>query len=421
MPEIIAVVIGLVVGFILGSLVARARAGKSAVDQRVDLETRLARAEAELAAARRESDAKLGVLENARKQLEESFKALASDALRANSESFVGHARTQMEALMSRADGSLEKRREAIEKLLTPIGEVLKRYEQQLREVEKERGESYVDLRRQVTSLMEHESRLQAETHNLVNALKLPQVRGRWGEMSLRRTAELAGMVRHCDFTEQVTIKETGQRPDMIVHLPAGREIVVDSKVSLHAYLAAIEAATEEESEAHLKDHARQVRAHMTSLASKEYAKQFEKAPDFTVLFMPGESFFSAAVRVDPKLIEDAMDRGVIIATPTTLVALLHAVAHGWRQAQMEENARMICEEGRQLFERTRVLLEHFADIGPALRRAVEKFNDAAGSLTARFVPSARRLKELGAGSSKDLPALEPVDQTPQSPDVEEE
>jgi len=411
-------ILGLVLGGVLGFLAGYALTSKRAADQRVDLESRLARSAAELDASRRESEANLAVLRDAQKQFEETFKALAGDVLRANSESFLAHARSRMEILLAQADSGMEKRREAVEKLITPLGETLKRYEAFLHEIEKERGQAYGDLRGQVKALMSDQQRLQKETANLVNALKLPQVRGRWGEMTLRRTAELAGMVERCDFTEQVTLPESRLRPDMIVHLPGGREIVVDSKVSLTAYLEAIESAEEESRKRAFADHARQVRDHMMRLSAKEYAKQLDKAPDFTVLFLPGEPFFSAAVQSDPNLLEDSLKRGVIIATPTTLIALLWAVSYGWRQAQVEENARKITEEGRELYDRTRVLMEHFAAVGPALQKAVDKYNEAAGSLTARFIPSARRLKDLAAANAKDIPAMEPVDQAPRLPDA---
>jgi len=416
--DIGALILGLVLGGVVGFLIAHVLTSRRASDRRVDLESRLARAEADRDASRRESETNLAVLRDAQKQLEETFKALAADALRANSESFLAHARSRMEILLAEADGGMEKRREAIEKLLTPIGETLKRYEAFLHDIEKERGQAYGDLRGQVKTMIADQQRLQKETANLVNALKLPQVRGQWGEMTLRRTAELAGMVERCDFTEQATLAENRLRPDMIVHLPADREIVVDAKVSLKAYLEAVESPDEKTRNRAFADHARQVRNHMMQLSTKEYARQLDKAPDFTVLFLPGEPFFSAAMRSDPNLLEDSLKRGVIIATPTTLIALLWAVAYGWRQAQVEESARRIAIEGRELYDRTRILLEHFAAVGPALGKAVEKFNDAAASFETRFAPSARRLKELAAPEANDLPELKPVDQTPRPPDA---
>jgi len=416
--DIGALILGLLLGGLVGFLAGHVLTSKRAGERRVDLEARLARTAAERDASRRESETNLAVLRDAQKQSEETFKALAGDALRANSESFLAHARSRMETLLAQADGGMEKRREAIEKLLAPLGETLKRYEAFLHEIEKERGQAYGDLRGQVKAMIADQQRLQRETANLVNALKLPQVRGQWGEMTLRRTAELAGMVERCDFTEQVALPGNRLRPDMIVHLPGGRDIVVDSKVSLTAYLAGIEATEEEAHTRAFADHARQVRDHMMRLSGKEYARQLDKAPDFTVLFLPGEPFFSAAAQSDPDLLADGLKRGVIIATPTTLIALLWAVAYGWRQAQVEENAKKIAEEGNRLYERTRVLLGHFTAIGPALKGAVNKYNEAAASLEKRFTPSAKRLKDLAASASEDLPEIVPIEESPHPPDA---
>ena len=413
MTEILApLILGAVIGFALGFMVAWVRSSKAATEQRVALETQLAQTAAERDAAKRNSDAQLKLMEDARARLEGTFKALASDALRANSEMFIHQARAQMELLFKQADGNLEKRREAIEGLLRPMSDSLKRYEQQVREIEGARKEAYGGLQNQVASLMK-------ETANLVNALRQPHVRGRWGELTLKRAVELAGLAEHCDFSEQVSLKtdEGSIRPDMIVHLPADREIVVDAKVPLDAYLAAAESADEEARDRNMRRHAHQVRAHMGRLASRDYARQFEKAPDFTVLFLPGEAFLSVAARHDPTLIEDGMKRGVIIATPTTLVALLRAVAHGWRQAQVEENARKISAEGQELYRRIVKLWEHLASMGNALRRAVDSFNDATGSLKRRLEPSARKLRELAAPSAEELPDLEPVDLMPHLPE----
>ncbi len=406
MSEILALVIGAILGAALGYLIARVRLSSRAVAAEVDLEKRLTAATTELEAARRETAARLAWVEEARKRLEESFKALAGDTLRANSDSFLKLARGQIETLVTRADGSMKD-------LLKPMADTLKRYEDGLRSVEKDRQGAYAALREQVTNILRSEAELRKETVNLTQALKLPQVRGQWGEMTLHRTAEIAGMAEHCDFAEQVTLKESRQRPDMVVHLPGGREIVVDSKVSLLAYLDAIDASTEEEREKKLAEHARQVRSHMMSLASKGYAAQFENAPDFVVLFLPGEAFFSTAVHCDHMLIEDGMARGVILATPTTLVALLRAVAHGWRQTQLEENAKRISVEGHELYKRIGTLLDHLDGIGTGLRNAVARYNNAVSSINLRFIPSARRLKELGATDAAALDDLDPVDETP--------
>ena len=410
MTEIIALIIGIAVGAALGFVIAWARSHAS-----------IARITSELDASRRETDEKLSVLADARKAFEETFKALAGETLQTNSESFMRLARTQMESLMTQADGNLAKRHVEIEKLLTPMGDTLKRYQESLRKMEQERSKDHGDLRSHVISLSQAQHQLREETLKLVNALKLPQVRGQWGEMTLRRTAELAGMAEHCDFTEQVSIESSRQRPDMVVHLPGGREIVIDAKVSLSAYLAAIDASVDDERERLLAEHAKQVRKHMVALAAKDYARQFDTAPDFTVLFLPGEAFFSTAVHFDPNLIADGMKNNVIIATPTTLVALLRAVARGWQEAKVEENAREITAVGRELYERVRILWEHFAKVGHALKTTVDRYNDVTGSLRSRLEPQAKRLKDLSAGDRPALAELPPVDQTPRIPEAETE
>jgi len=408
MAEVLALVsVGLVVGFLAGLAVGWARAGRIRLEK--------ARLEARLESAESHAQEKVGLLNEARARLEETFKALAAETLRSNSESFIGLARSQMEALLAQADGNLERRREAIEKLLRPLSESLARYEQNLREVEKARNEAYAALRTQITGLIQSQETLRQETNNLATALRSPQTRGRWGELTLRRAVELAGMQEHCDFTEQVSLRTDDGlfRPDMVIHLPADREIVVDSKVPLEAYLEAVEAQSEEERLRGLTRHASEVRAHMERLASKEYGRQFRRAPEFTVLFLPGESFFSEAVKRDPSLLEDGIKRSIIIATPTTLIALLKAVAHGWRQARLEENARRISDTGRELHARIGSFVDHLAGVGAALRRAVENYNKAVGSLERRVVPAARRLRELGATSAPEISAPEAVDRVP--------
>ncbi len=417
--------IGLVIGLVIGYLAALAlRRGNSAEAAALrQAEAQQARLEAELAAARREAQEKLALLADARTRLEESFRAMAGETLKANSESFAALARAQLEAVLAQEESNLEKRREAIEKVMAPLGESLRRYEEQIKSLEKERGQSYHELRQQTISLAEGQEKLRKETGNLVNALRQPQVRGRWGELTLRRVAELAGMINYCDFFEQVSVNtpEGRQRPDMIVRLPAGREVVVDSKVSLSAYLDALAADTEEEREKRLVQHAAQVRAHMNRLASKEYTKQFEKAPEFIVLFIPGESFLTAAVQRDLLLIEEGLESNVIIATPSTLVALLKAVEHGWRQASVEENARKISLAGAELYERLAVVTKYYADLGGALHRALDCYNRASASLNTRLLPSARRMKELGATSAPEIEPPEPLDCLPKGPEEEKQ
>ena len=408
------ILFGMILGVAFGYMMAWVFCAKRSAEQRLELEKNLAKTTAELEAEKNTSQAKLAVLNNAQAEFEEKFKALAADTLRDNSELFLSQTRSRLETVMKESDGNMSK-------LLQPLADALQRYEKQIHTIENAREEAYGGLKSQVNSLMQAQQALQKETGNLVNALTRPQVSGQWGELTLRRTVELAGMSEYCDFFEQVSIDGGRLRPDMVVHLPGGREIVVDAKTPLNDYKSAAEATSDEAREKYLNEHARKTRSHMQELAGKEYARQFEKAPDYTILFLPGEAFFSTAVLRDRDLLEDAMKRGVIIASPTTLVALLLAVAHGWRQAQIAENAREISEAGGILYDRAAKLLDHLRNVGAALRKAVESYNSAAGSLTARFVPQARKLKELGATSADELADIGPVDMAPNLPEPPEE
>ena len=370
--EWLYVIVGFAAGAIAGAAFAFLRlAGKASEGTRLatqveDRDTRIRELQSaldartaelrSLAEQRASLEASLATLNDLRAKFETTFKALAGETLKSSSESFLKLARGQMEALLARENSSMEKRREEIEKVVRPLADDLKKYETLLKEIEKARQESYGGLREQAQGLAEAQEKLRKETSNLVHALRHPQTRGRWGELTLRRVAELAGMVSHCDFSEQVTAADRS-RPDMVVHLPAGRDIVVDSKVALDAFLDALDASDEENREKKLAQHANQVRAHIDQLASKSYAQQFEKSPEFVVLFLPGETFFNAALQHDPALVEDGMRRNVVLATPSTLVALLLSIAKGWRQAAVEKDARRICEEGRELHRRFGTLL----------------------------------------------------------------
>jgi DNA recombination protein RmuC len=351
----------------------------------------------------------------AKDQLADTFKALATDALRGNNETFIGQAAQAFKSVKIEAEGDLAQRQQAIEGLIKPLNEALQRYETQIANMERARQFAYGGLDQHLKTLAQAHERLQQETGNLVKALRAPQVRGQWGEITLKRVAELAGMVEHCDFREQETVEgEAGRlRPDMIIQLPAGRQIVVDAKTVLAAYLEAVEAQDDEVRRERLRQHATQVRARMDQLSAKAYWSQFAQAPEFVVLFLPGEQFLGAALEHDRTLIEEGFAKKVVIATPTTLIALLRAVAYGWRQEQLAENAQAISALGKDLFERMAVLAEHLSDVGAALNKGVTSYNKAVGSLEARVLPSARRFKDLGIGSEKDIPKLESLEQAP--------
>jgi DNA recombination protein RmuC len=381
---------------------------RSEANLRVAAETRLMEAQTNLEDQKR-------LLENAREKLADAFQALSAQALKSNNQAFIQLARSTFETIQTQAKGELETREQAIQGLVSPLIETLKRYDTQIQEMEKTRQTAYGSLEEQLRNLAMVNQQLQKETGTLANTLKGgPAVRGRWGEMTLRRVAELAGMSEHCDFTEQENFESaTGrQRPDMIVHLPNGREIAVDAKAPLQAFLDAAAATTEDERREKLSRHAQLVRDRMKDLSAKAYWDQFDPAPEIVVLFLPGESFFSAALEQDRTLLEDGMQKHVVIATPTTLIALLRAVSFGWRQEQIAQNARQISALGKDLYDRVRTFLSHFEGIGSSLKRATESYNRAVGSLESRVLPSVRRFRELGAATGDSIAELEPVDET---------
>ena len=384
------------------------------------------KAETQHAEAARNLEEQKMLIEESKRMLADTFKALSDDALKSNNQAFLELAKKSLETVLTEGKGDIEKRRQAIDALVKPLSESLKQYENHIKALEESRQKAYGTLEEQVRSLNETQKDLRDKTGNLVTALRKPEVRGTWGEMTLKRVAELAGMSGHCDFSEQVSVKtEDGtKRPDMVVQLPAGRQIVVDSKVALDAYLDAFSAKSDEERQQHLQRHARQMRAHMNKLSQKSYWEQFSETPEFVVMFVPGESFFAAAVECDGKLIEDGMGKRVVLATPTTLIALLRAVAYGWRQEQVTRNAQEICYLGKQLYERLRRFSEHLEGMRKGLERATEAYNKAVGSLETRVFPAARRFRDLGVTASAEIEAAEPVETTPRvlnPPDGEEE
>jgi DNA recombination protein RmuC len=371
------------------------------------------RLEVELKSAKEKQD----LLERAEVKLADTFRALSADALRASSEQFLQLAKSSLSAHTEEAKGDIEKRKQAIENLVKPVAESLGKFELRIGEIEKTREGAYAELRQQVRSLGEGQISLQRETASLVKALRQPTGRGQWGEMQLRRVVELAGMQEHCDFeTQHNSTTDEGRRlrPDLVVKLPGNKSIVVDSKTPMDGYLDALEATDDVQRDEALQRHARQVRTHIQQLSSKNYTAQFAHAPEFTVLFLPSESFFSAALQVDPGLIEKGVDQGVILATPTTLIALLRAVAYGWRQEALADNAREISALGRTLHERLGKLADHFSKLGRSLGSAVESYNNAMGSFETRVLTTARKFEELKAAPENgELAHINPIDSVP--------
>ncbi len=392
----------------------RSELSKRQADYSALLESKAA-LEGTLASERRNAEEKLHLLTQAGEEMRAQFRSLAASALESNNTNFLQLARATLERQQAEAKGELEKREQAVETLVKPIAESLKQVDEQVRALEEKRAHAYGTLSTQVESLLKTQQALQTETGNLVKALREPQARGRWGELQLRRVIEMAGMSEHCDFDEQVTVigEERRIRPDVVVRLPGEKQVVIDSKAPIVAYLAALEAQDEATRNARLADHARQVKAHIDNLGSKRYWQQFDATPEFVVLFLPGEVFFRAAMDADPELIEYGVAQKVILASPTTLIALLKAVAYGWNQKNLAESARKISEAGKTLYERLCAMTRHLEDLGKKLDSATNSYNVAVGSMQKRVFPVARKFAELDKSlEAEELPDLEPLEKS---------
>ena len=405
---LVAVVI--VIAFGIGWLIGRRRA------HALELELTVARAEIRSAAdiAREREQA----LELALGRLRSGFDSVAGDALRDNSQVFLQLARQVLGQQQETAVNSLAEREKAVAAMMTPLREALTRTHEQIARIEKERAESFGALRNSIENVALGQQALQRETRSLVTALRRPEVRGQWGEMTLRRLAELAGMVEHCDFAEQVVVQgeEGALRPDMIVSMPDGRQLVVDVKTPLDAYLSAVEATNDEDRAAAIRRHAQAVVERVRQLASKAYWSQFKNSPDFVVLFIPGDQFLAAAVGEVPTLLEDSIRQHVIIATPTSFIALLKAVAYGWRQNALADNAARIQELAEDLYKRLATFGEHLGRIGKSLGQSVDAYNSAVGSLERQVLPGARKFTELGLRPGKEIEEIAPVDKLARVP-----
>lgn len=395
--------LGAAAGAAIAWAVAQARARKAADEAAAQI-TRLTAETTRLEERLRAADEVEG-------RFRGKFAELSAEALRANAEEFLRLAGTRFEGLQSAAKEDLEARRKAIDSLLDPMRKGLEKVEGVVQGAEKQRAEAYGRLQEQVKSLALSEEGLKSETAKLVQALRAPQGRGRWGEIQLRRVVELAGMLDHCDFREQSTVQTEGGRlrPDLVVHLPGGKNVVVDAKTPLDAYLQALEAKDDATREAKLQDHARQVKDHIRALSQKAYWEQFQPSPEFVLLFLPGEAFFSAALQKEPGLIEHGAEQRVILVSPTSLIAVLRAVSYGWQQELIAENAQVIRETGKELCERVRVFVSHYQGVGKGLNEALNAYDRATSSLQSRLVQGMRRMEDLGAGGKEPAPDVEPV------------
>lgn len=406
--NLVTVIFSCFIAVLLGGTITYLLAQKKIIQ----LRERNAMLETSLEMERNAAQDKLDTFDKAREQFSAVFAALSGEALKNNNEAFLKLAQENLKQFNIQAQSELSKKEQAIEHLIKPIRDVLEKTEKQIREIEHDRKEAYGSITKHLETMAQTQQQLHGETRNLAQALRRPEVRGQWGEMTLKRLVELAGMVQHCDFYEQQhTATDTGNiRPDMIVRMPGGREIVVDVKTPLDAYLNAIEASDDKTRDQHLVFHARKVRERIRELASKAYWDQFKSSPDFVVLFIPGDHFLSAALDKDPHLLEDALRQKVILATPTSLVALLRAVAYGWNQQIVTENAEKIRELGEDLYKRLGTFTGHLARLGKNINSSVENYNSAVGSFQRQVLPGAKKFSELGISEPKSNQPLDPVE-----------
>jgi DNA recombination protein RmuC len=412
--EILFLIVGILIGagLVLVALRPRLRGLVVQADRAVELDRDLVQARADLSHERERAAERLATVQDAQRQLGESFKALSADALQSSMAQLTEMARAQSQTAQAKADGELEQRRAAVEQLVGPIKEQLGRVDSKLLALDQERRESRGRLEAQLRALADSGERLRTETGALVTALRKPNTRGQWGQMQLRNVVEAAGMIRHCDFVEQSSLPgdESTLRPDLIISMPGGKHVVVDAKAPLQAVLDAHQARDEAEREAFLRDHARLLRKHVKQLADKAYWARLDSSPDFVVMFLPGEHLYGAALETDPSLLEDAMAQRVVIATPTTLLALLHSVAYGWQQERVAESAQAVSELGRELHVRLVKLSGLLSTLGTRLNGAVRAYNEAIGSYESRVLPGARRFADHGVvAESAEMPELERV------------
>ena len=413
------VYLGVVIGVVIGTAATALYVSRGHSATKGKLLALQAQREAELKSA----EEKLALLHKAQSQLQDSFKALSAEALSKNNTDFLNLAKTTLEKYQEGAKGDLDKRQQAIQKTVEPVGKALEKFEERVNNLEERRTKTDAGLKEQLENLAQSQIRLSQTTTGLVNALRKPEGRGRWGELQLRRTVELAGMINYCDFEEQTNVEtDAGERlrPDMLIRLPNERRVVVDSKVPLAAYLDALDEADADVKTTQLERHARHIRDHIKGLSQKKYWSQFEHTPEFVVLFIPNEAIFSAALEVDPQLIELGVENRVILATPTTLIALLKAIAYGWQQDAVAREAREISALGKELYERIGVVMGYFSSVGKSLGQVVTHYNKAVNSAESRLLVTARKFEALESSTEETLPDVKVVEQQPTLPKEEE-